>query len=69
MKVSVGNTTSIYRTRLPHQHRLEMMAKRLNLSQKTRVRLTWLAQYKTHKNASMTAKGSGTRFSSSWKKW
>gem|GEM_PF-1519434 len=41
MTVTVG-TASFYHTRLPHQSKLEKMARNMDLSREARVRLTWL---------------------------
>lgn len=59
MKGSIGTSTSIYHTRLPHQRKLERIAKTCNLSKEARVRLNWLTHYKKHKNASVTARRFG----------
>ncbi|MDI6872894.1 MAG: helix-turn-helix domain-containing protein [Actinomycetota bacterium] len=59
MKGSVGTTTSIYHTRLPHQRKLERLGKWLDLSKEARVRLSWLAHYKKHKNVSLTCRRFG----------
>ena len=58
MTVAVG-TASIYHTRLPHQRKLERMARNLDLSKEARVRLTWLTHYKKHANASVTSRRFG----------
>ena len=59
MKGSIGTTTSIYHTRLPHQWKLERMAGGVGLSRQARLRLTWLTHYKEHGNASLTARRFG----------
>jgi len=59
MKGSIGTTTGIYHTRLPHQRRIERMAKCLDLSREAKVRLAWLTHYKKYKNASVTARRFG----------
>jgi len=41
MTVTVG-TASFYHTRLPHQSKLEKIARNMDLSREARVRLTWL---------------------------
>ena len=50
---------SIYHTRLPHQRKLEKMAKNLDLSKEARVRLSWLTHYKRQGNASVTSRRFG----------
>lgn len=67
MKGSVGTTTSIYHTRLPHQRKLERMAKCLDLSREAKVRLTWIGHYKKHKNASVTCRRFGISRSTLYK--
>lgn len=67
MKGSVGTTTSIYHTRLPHQRRLERMGRCLDLSREARVRLTWLGHYKKHKNAKVTCRRFGIAKSTLYK--
>lgn len=59
MKGSISTSTSIYHTRLPHQRKLENMAKTLDFSKQARLRLTWLTHYKKYKNASLTARRFG----------
>lgn len=59
MKGSVGTTTSIYHTRLPHQRSLERMAKTLYLSREAKARLAWIGHYKKHKNVSVTCRRFG----------
>ena len=58
MTVTVG-TSSFYHTRLPHQRKLEKMARNMDLSKEARVRLTWLTHYKRQSNASVTARRFG----------
>ena len=58
MTVAVS-TASIYHTRLPHQRKLERMARNLDLSKEARVRLTWLTHYKKYANASVTSRRFG----------
>ena len=58
MTVTVG-TASFYHTRLPHQSKLEKMARNMDLSREARVRLTWLTHYKKQGNASVTARRFG----------
>lgn len=59
MQGSIGTSTSIYHTRLPHQRKLERMAKTSDLSKEARVRLNWLTHYKKHKNATVTSRRFG----------
>jgi len=58
MTVTVG-TASFYHTRLPHQSKLEKIARNMDLSREARVRLTWLTHYKKQGNASVTARRFG----------
>ena len=58
MTVTVG-TASFYHTRLPHQSKLEKMARNMDLSKEARVRLSWLTHYKRQGNASVTARRFG----------
>ncbi len=67
MKGSVGTTTSIYHTRLPHQDTIRRMAETANLSREARVRLTWIGHYKKHGNASMTCRRFGISRSTLYK--
>jgi transposase InsO family protein len=59
MKGKTGATTSIYHTRLPHQRKLQKMARNLDLSRGAKVRLTWLTHYKKHGNATVTSRRFG----------
>lgn len=58
MTVTVG-TASFYHTRLPHQRKLEKIARNMDLSKEARVRLSWLTHYKKHANASVTSRRFG----------
>lgn len=49
MKGSIGTSTSIYHTRLPHQRKIMRMAKVVDLSKEARVRPAWVGHYKKHK--------------------
>ncbi|MBC7246500.1 MAG: hypothetical protein H5T73_01805 [Actinobacteria bacterium] len=55
MKGSVGTTTSIYHTRLPHQWRLERMMGEV-LSKEARRRLRWIEHFHHCGNARMTCR-------------
>jgi len=59
MKGSIGTTTAIYHTRLPHQRKIYRMGRVANLSKEARVRLTWVGHYKKHKNAGVTCRRFG----------
>lgn len=59
MKGSVGTTTGIYHTRLPHQRRIERMARCLDLSKEAKVRLSWIGHYRKQGNASVTCRRFG----------
>jgi putative transposase len=52
-------TASIYHTKLPHQRKLERMARTLDLSREARLRLSWLTHYKKQGNASVTSRRFG----------
>lgn len=67
MKGKTGTSTSIYHTRLPHQRKLERMAKTLYLSKEARLRLTWLSHYKKWNNASVTSRRFGISRSTLYK--
>ena len=58
MTVTVG-TASFYHTRLPHQRKLEKIARNMDLSREARVRLNWLTHYKKHGNAMVTSRRFG----------
>lgn len=55
MKGSVGTTTSIYHTRLPHQWELERMMGEV-LSREARRRLRWIEHFRSCGNARMTCR-------------
>ncbi|MBC7246701.1 MAG: helix-turn-helix domain containing protein, partial [Actinobacteria bacterium] len=55
MKGSVGTTTSIYHTRLPHQWELERMMGEV-LSKEARRRLRWIEHFRSCGNARMTCR-------------
>ena len=58
MKGSVGTTTGIYHTRLPHRRRsLQRMARCRDLSKKAKTRLSMVGHYEKCKNAGVTCRG------------
>lgn len=59
MKGTVGTTTGIYHTKLPHQRKLEKIAGTMGLSKDARVRATWLVHYKKQGNARVTCRRFG----------
>ena len=59
MKGSVGTSTSIYHTRLPHQRKLERMSRTFDLSKSAKLRVSWLTHYRKHANATVTCRRFG----------
>jgi transposase-like protein len=59
MKGSVGTTTDIYHTRLPHQRSLKGMARCLDLSKEAKTRLSMIGHYGRGKNGSFTCRRFG----------
>jgi Helix-turn-helix domain len=56
MKGSIGTSTSIYHTRLPHQRKLQRMTKTVSLSREAEVRISWLGRHKKHQNVKVTCR-------------
>ncbi len=67
MKGSVGTSTAVYHTRLPHQRKIYRMAKVADLSKEARVRLSWIGHYKKCQNASVTCRRFGISKSTLYK--
>ena len=67
MKGSIGTSTGICHTRLPHQRKIFRMTRTVDLSKEARARLTWLGHYKKHRNASVTCRRFGISRSTLYK--